>query len=509
MKKILLLVLACGIFASAFAQNETDKWEISPAKGLKKGMGSLNLNFPAGVEWDVNIYTSQNKFIINRNPKTFKQKYYDLVPGIYNFKLNTVLIENVPVEEGKITTLKTGKLEINSNDWQLRDESKKKFLTSDNKSRIIALPVGKYQLGETGVYKLVEVIYDVQINPEILIDDQYQYIMSPIPTSDTVLTTMGRLNFGLNAGDLSVPGYAYEFRVGINDETSNMVKSCGGLYYPCSQDIYLPEGKYTVVIAWRHEYGQIVVHSPIRIFSIPIKKGYETRVKLGFFRHDTNGDFELLNETKEISYWSYISRVSMKRLLPVGRYILRQPGIGEFPIQIEDGKIESLNILPADGFNKKLEVPAFRISPIVAKDLKPGMGRLNCDFPLADTACCYRLIIPDANGVPTSINLLTMKSIDLLPGKYELKMSGLLLPFEIEKQKETKIICGYMILPSRKKFCDAIRGGCATYISYRTIPIRPGYYYIYDVEDNPGRTLLIRIREGEITDFNQSILIRH
>ncbi|MBK5270246.1 MAG: hypothetical protein JJE22_04450, partial [Bacteroidia bacterium] len=183
--------------------------------------------------------------------------------------------------------------------------------------------------------------------------------------------------------------------------------------------------------------------------------------------------------------------------------------IGEFPIHIEDGKTDSLNTLPPVGFNKKIEPPAFRISPIIAKGLKPGMGRLNCDFPLADTACCYRLLIPDANGDSTSINPLTMKSIDLLPGKYELRMSGLVLPFQIENQKETKILCGYMVLPIRKRICDAIRGGCASYISNRIIPIRPGYYYIYDVNDNPGRSLLIKVREGEITDFTQSILIRY
>jgi hypothetical protein len=523
MKKLLLPVLVCGMFASTFAQSEiSDKWVITPVPNMKGVLGRLDINFPPDVERNILIYQqTDNKFL---RSVSHNDKIYTIAPGQYRFTLTNVPVDNVPIQKGHETRLKAGFLNIVSDgDWHLYNDTKEKAYTSGNKPKKLPLPVGSYQVklggqfypliikdGETVEdYSPVEVINDVQIKPEVLIDDQYQYIMSPITTSDTALTTMGRFTFGLNASDFSgVLGSSYEFQVAMYDEAGNLVKSCGSVY-PCSQDIYLPEGKYSVSIVWGHDYGQIVAKSAIRIFNIPIKKGSETRVKVGYFRHDTNGDFELLNETKELSYWLYSSLVGLKRLLPVGRYIVRQPGIGEFPIQIEDGKIESLNTLPPVGFNKKIEPPAFRISPIVSKGLKPGMGRLNCDFPLADTACCYRLLIPDANGDPTSINLLTMKSIDLLPGKYELKMSGLVLPFQIEKQKETKIICGYMILPIRKRICDAIRGGCASYISNRTIPIRPGYYYIYDVNDNPGRSLLIKVREGEITDFTQSILVRY
>jgi hypothetical protein len=523
MKKLLLPVLVCGMFASTFAQSEvSDKWVITPVPNMKGVLGRLDINFPPDVERNILIYQqTDNKFL---RSVSHNDKIYTIAPGQYRFTLTNVPVDNVPIQKGHETRLKAGFLNIVSDgDWHLYNDTKEKAYTSGNKPKKLPLPVGSYQVklggqfypliikdGETVEdYSPVEVINDVQIKPEVLIDDQYQYIMSLIPTSDTVLTTMGRFTFGLNASDfMGTLGNSYEFRVAIYDETGNMVNSCG-VMDPCSQHIYLPEGKYSVAIRWSHDYGQIVGHSPIRIFNILIKKGSVTRVKVGYFRHETNGDFELLNETKELSYWSYSSRVSLKRLLPVGRYIVRQPGIGEFPIQIEDKKIESLNSLPPGGFNKKLEAPAFRISPIVAKDLKPGMGRLNCDFPLADTVCCYRLLIPDANGNPTSINLLTMKSIDLLPGKYELSMAGLVLPFQIEKQKETKIICGYMVLPSRKTFCDALRGGCALYISYKTIPIRPGYYYIHDAKDNPGRSILIRVREGEITDYNQSILVTY
>lgn len=72
---------------------------------------------------------------------------YDLAPCIYNFRLNTITVENVPVERGKETKLKTGVLNIVSEgDWHLYDDTKEKFRTSGNKPKKFALPVGSYQL---------------------------------------------------------------------------------------------------------------------------------------------------------------------------------------------------------------------------------------------------------------------------------------------------------------------------------------------------------------------------
>ena len=59
MKKLLLLLLACGMFASAFAQPEiskksnaevSDKWVITPVTNMKGVLGRLDINFPADVE---------------------------------------------------------------------------------------------------------------------------------------------------------------------------------------------------------------------------------------------------------------------------------------------------------------------------------------------------------------------------------------------------------------------------------------------------------------------------
>jgi hypothetical protein len=141
----------------AHDSSKNNTWSITPTKGIKKGMGRLNLVFPAGVEWSVDLYTEDHKFIINRSVATYKLKYSELAPGLYHFKLNTVMVENIPIEAGKTTTLKTGILEITSNQWELRSTTGDKFLTSGNRPVKIALPVGKYQLIQDGVKRPVMV----------------------------------------------------------------------------------------------------------------------------------------------------------------------------------------------------------------------------------------------------------------------------------------------------------------------------------------------------------------
>ncbi len=159
MKKPIFLMLAYGMFASASAQPEvqtkntdsSDKWVITPVKGIKKVTGRLNLAFADSVIWSVNIYNSSKKFLDNHSKLDTRnaadtRKYYELTPGIYHFKLNTVMVENVPIEVGKETRLRTGVLDITTTgNWELRSETKQ-FLTSENKPKKFALPVGSYQL---------------------------------------------------------------------------------------------------------------------------------------------------------------------------------------------------------------------------------------------------------------------------------------------------------------------------------------------------------------------------
>lgn len=128
-------------------ENASAKWVISPAN-MKGVLGRLNTAFPADVEWSVEIRSGgDNKFITSRSGFSKHGPSYDMAPGIYNFQLNTILVENVPVEKGKSTRLKSGVLNIVSEgDWLIYDDTKVKFHTSGNKPKKMALPVGSYQL---------------------------------------------------------------------------------------------------------------------------------------------------------------------------------------------------------------------------------------------------------------------------------------------------------------------------------------------------------------------------
>lgn len=130
------------------AKNESaEKWVIHPVENMKGVLGRLNTNFPVDVEWTLDVRTTENKFITNRSGFSRHGSFYDIAPGRYFFRLNTITVENVPIEKGKETRLKAGYLSVVSGgDWNLYDESMQKFHTSGNKPKKIALPVGNYQL---------------------------------------------------------------------------------------------------------------------------------------------------------------------------------------------------------------------------------------------------------------------------------------------------------------------------------------------------------------------------
>ncbi len=133
-----------------------EQWETSPNEKIKAGMGRINMNFPPGVEWSIDIYAPPSKFITNRSAAG-KQLFHDIAPGTYLFKLNSIPVENVTIEKGKETRLKTGVLNIVSpGDWEIYDEAKKKFYTSGNKPKKLALPAGIYQLEfEKNYYRVI------------------------------------------------------------------------------------------------------------------------------------------------------------------------------------------------------------------------------------------------------------------------------------------------------------------------------------------------------------------
>ncbi len=128
--------------------NEALKWTITPVPTMKGVLGRLNTKFPADVDWSIDFKNAaDNKFITNRSSYSRHAPQHDVKPGNYNFVLNSIAVENVPIEKGKETRLKAGVLHIVSEGvWEILSESKEKFHTSGNKPKKMALPVGNYQL---------------------------------------------------------------------------------------------------------------------------------------------------------------------------------------------------------------------------------------------------------------------------------------------------------------------------------------------------------------------------
>ncbi len=128
--------------------NDAAKWVITPVPAMKGVLGKLNTKFSEDADWSIDVRTAaENKFITNRSSYSKHGPMQDIAPGTYNFQLNTILVENVPIEKGKETRLKAGFLNIVSEGvWQLYDETQKIFHTSGNKPKKIVLPIGSYQL---------------------------------------------------------------------------------------------------------------------------------------------------------------------------------------------------------------------------------------------------------------------------------------------------------------------------------------------------------------------------
>lgn len=132
------------------------KYEITPATTMRGVLGRLNTQFAPDVDWSIDIRNRENKFITNRSSYSKHGNAQEVAPGVYNFEMNHILVENVPIEKGKVTRLKAGILNIVSEgNWELYDETEKKFRTSGNKPKKFALPVGTYRLKLGGQFYTV------------------------------------------------------------------------------------------------------------------------------------------------------------------------------------------------------------------------------------------------------------------------------------------------------------------------------------------------------------------
>jgi hypothetical protein len=136
--------------AQTKAEFATSSWVITPIEGMNQQSGRLHTQFPIDVQWGMEIYSRDKNAVTNPNTKE-KQQYLELAPGSYDFVLNSVKVENVPIQFGKETRLKTGFADITSiAGWELYNDTNANFLISGKLPAKVALPAGSYYLRTGG-----------------------------------------------------------------------------------------------------------------------------------------------------------------------------------------------------------------------------------------------------------------------------------------------------------------------------------------------------------------------
>lgn len=151
MKKLLLPVLACGMFVACNEQKEkttakenpTEKWVINKVNATTS-TGNLLIDLPKDTKWDITIYTAGSSKVLSN---TMLQTNFALPPGLYDLEINHIWIKGVPVETGNDTRLKAGVLHIrDKTPWTLYDEAKQQVLINSSSEEERGLPIGKYKL---------------------------------------------------------------------------------------------------------------------------------------------------------------------------------------------------------------------------------------------------------------------------------------------------------------------------------------------------------------------------
>jgi|GEM_PF-6051693 len=282
----------------------TEKWTSKTVNGLAKNSGRLNLVFPKDVEWDVDIYTTANKFVVNRSSVN-KLVSYPLAAGKYNLKLNTVKVDNLLIEAGKETRIKAGILNITiAGPWELRTEDDK-FLTSGNKPKKLALPVGRYVLKEGKDLRLIEMT-DQQ---EQLIAEQEHLLEKWTITPGGSGGILGSLGFNFPDGakwDMAIfqlPEREYIRAVSEGEKR---------------EDLELNAGKFELVL------------NNVPVKEVPIEGGSRTELKWGVLQVNSNSSYTIWDATGKNHFKTENS--GSRLVLPVGKYIIK---IGGANVKIE------------------------------------------------------------------------------------------------------------------------------------------------------------------------------
>ena len=308
---------ASNISNPAPAGNENGKTISKTVTGLAEGMGRLNLDFPEGVEWDVDIYTAANKFITNRS-SAGKHRSHPLAAGSYNIKLNTVPVEAVEIMAGKETRIRWGVLDINTQDpWEIRSEADK-FLTSGNRPKKLALPVGRYFLVVEKARQTVVVTdepdpgsEDEDLVPE---DPQQKWTVKP----GAAATMLGKIEFNF-------PEKAKWVMAIFNEASGEYVQTISESNN--LSDLTLGPGKYKLVL------------NNVPVEGVPIEPGSATALKVGVLDVSGNASWTIWDESGKDHFKT--ENGAARLVFPIGKYVVKISG-GAVNIEIKEGEVLTL-----------------------------------------------------------------------------------------------------------------------------------------------------------------------
>ncbi len=513
MKRFFFLFLGCTIVISGFSQIETPdksliqpgKWEIVP-NNLKTTSGRLVIGHPAGAVWTIYIYRmSDNKYITSFSQSNSKG-IFTLPAGEYRITLNNAPVENVPIKQGHDTKLKTGILGVNENNvWYLYDETQTNFYTSGNKPEKLLLPIGKYLL-EAGIEKKSVFVNEktFQDSPENLSVDAASYTMSPTGKDENAPATGRGLLWLLPKPE----GFSYQLRFYFKFFTTDQADDNNPIDW-CSQNstgsthcfdtVWLPEGNYRIHMSTAAYQGTYPVNPGyVYVFdNIPVRKGYETKLKYGYIQTSQPGIFQVFDEVGQTGYHVFLSWLSgIKIPYPVGKYRLKHYFINEIPIEITHGKVTPVNSIDS-AFLNQTKWNTRMLLPKEDKLLKTG--RLICDFPTGPpfyNSRSLRIPNPDRNGYTTMQLDTSLKYIDLTPGPYQFVLNGYVIDVLIEAGKEKSLKFGKLRVINGGNWSLASSTGSVYGPGLKSLAI--GYYIL----NTNYKSILIKITESSTFEFD-------
>ena len=135
------------------SETSAEKWVIT-SSGLKGATGTLSVELPADVTWNVYIATTADKKLLT----TYNTKSHTLLPGQFNILLTSLPVNGVPIEKGMNTRLKAGVLNVvTTGSWGIWNESQTKHYSTYYSPTKLGLPVGKYAISVNGQFQTVEI----------------------------------------------------------------------------------------------------------------------------------------------------------------------------------------------------------------------------------------------------------------------------------------------------------------------------------------------------------------